>query len=206
VIAAVFISLFRDTGVVDSWRLRKTERQLRARSKNFGRRNVLLKRTVEDLRSNPASSTEPAGSSHQEGENVIVVPQRQDALSATPPNPGKNVLSGTFHKYGFDPKSDPEGAVLRTHPRLRTGLTLPPFFLRRGTPGRAIRPGGAPPFFLRGGTPGVQFVRGGTPPLPPTVGGTQGVEFVREWPPPPARLRGPSVVRLPWFIPIRCAS
>ena len=54
VLAAVFISLFRDMGVVDSWRLRKTERQLRSEVEKLRQENALLKRTVEDLRGNPA--------------------------------------------------------------------------------------------------------------------------------------------------------
>ncbi|MBP2679987.1 MAG: hypothetical protein H6Q82_3052 [Deltaproteobacteria bacterium] len=53
-IAAVFISLFRDMGVVDNWRLRKTERQLRSEVEKLRQENALLKRTVEDLRGNPA--------------------------------------------------------------------------------------------------------------------------------------------------------
>jgi len=92
VIAAVFISLFRDTGVVDSWRLRKTERQLRGEVEKLRQENVLLKRTVEDLRSNPAVIEQEARRLGliKEGENVIVVPQRQDARPQAPPKPGTN--------------------------------------------------------------------------------------------------------------------
>ena len=92
VIAAVFISLFRDMGVVDSWRLRKTERQLRGEVEKLRQENVLLKRTVEDLRSNPAVIEQEARRLGliKEGENVIVVPQRQDARPQTPPKPGPN--------------------------------------------------------------------------------------------------------------------
>ena len=81
VIAAVFISLFRDMGVVDSWRLHKTERQLRVEVEKLRQENALLKRTVEDLRGNPAVIEQEARQLGliKEGENVIVVPQRQDA-------------------------------------------------------------------------------------------------------------------------------
>jgi cell division protein FtsB len=91
VIAAVFISLFRDMGVVDSLRLRKTERQLRSEVENLRQENALLKRTVDDLRSNPAVLEQEARRLGliKEGENIIVVPQRQDARPQAPPNPGK---------------------------------------------------------------------------------------------------------------------
>jgi len=86
VIAAVFISLFRDMGVVDSWRLRNTERQLRGEVDKLRQENALLKRTVEDLRGNPAVIEQEARRLGliREGENVLVVPQRQDP----PPKPG----------------------------------------------------------------------------------------------------------------------
>ena len=92
VFAAVFISLFRDMGVVDSWRLRKTERQLRGEVEKLRQENVLLKRTVEDLRSNPAVIEQEARRLGliKEGENVIVVPQRQDARPQSPPKHGPN--------------------------------------------------------------------------------------------------------------------
>ena len=81
VIAAVFISLFRDMGVVDSWRLHKTERQLRVEVEKLRQENALLKRTVEDLRGNQAVIEQEARQLGliKEGENVIVVTQRQDA-------------------------------------------------------------------------------------------------------------------------------
>jgi cell division protein FtsB len=90
VIAAVFISLFRDMGIVDSWRLRNTERQLRGEVEKLRQENALLKRTVEDLRGNPAVIEQEARRLGliKEGENVIVVPQRQDARPQTPPKPG----------------------------------------------------------------------------------------------------------------------
>lgn len=90
VIAAVFISLFRDMGVVDSWRLRNTERQLRGEVEKLRQENALLKRTVEDLRGNPAVIEQEARRLGliKEGENVIVVPQRQEPRPQAPPKPG----------------------------------------------------------------------------------------------------------------------
>ena len=89
VIAAVFISLFRDMGVVDSWRLRRTERQLRGEVEKLRQENALLKRTVEDLRGNPAVIEQEARRLGliKEGENVIVVPQRQETRPQAPPKP-----------------------------------------------------------------------------------------------------------------------
>jgi cell division protein FtsB len=90
VIAAVFISLFRDMGIVDSWRLRNTERQLRSEVEKLRQENALLKRTVEDLRGNPAVIEQEARRLGliKEGEDVIVVPKRQDARPQTSPKPG----------------------------------------------------------------------------------------------------------------------
>ena len=89
VIAAVFISLFRDMGVVDSWRLRNTERQLRGEVKKLRQENALLKRTVEDLRGNPAVIEQEARRLGliKEGENIIVVPRRQDSGPQAPSKP-----------------------------------------------------------------------------------------------------------------------
>ncbi len=86
VLAAVFISLFRDMGVVDSWRLRRTERQLRGEVEKLRQENALLKRTVEDLRGNPAVIEQEARRLGliKEGENVIVVPPRQDPVRESP--------------------------------------------------------------------------------------------------------------------------
>jgi cell division protein FtsB len=91
VIAAVFISLFRDMGIVDSWRLRNTERQLRSEVEKLRQENALLKRTVEDLRGNPAVIEQEARRLGliKEGEDVIVVPKRQDARPQTSPKPGQ---------------------------------------------------------------------------------------------------------------------
>ncbi len=92
VIAAVFISLFRDMGLVDSWRLRKTERQLRGEVEKLRQENARLKRTVEDLRGNPAVIEQEARRLGliKEGENVIVVPRRQDPGPQAPTKPGAN--------------------------------------------------------------------------------------------------------------------
>jgi cell division protein FtsB len=89
VVAALFISLFRDTGIVDSWRLRRTERQLRGEVEKLRQENALLKRTVEDLRSNPAVIEQEARRLGliKEGENVIVVPPRQGAGPQPPLKP-----------------------------------------------------------------------------------------------------------------------
>jgi len=92
VLAAVFILLFRDMGGVDSWRLRKTERQLRSEVEKLRQENALLKRTVEDLRGNPAVIEQEARRLGliKEGENVIVVPQPQEPRPQAPPKPGPN--------------------------------------------------------------------------------------------------------------------
>lgn len=92
VVTAVFISLFRDMGVVDSWRLRKTERQLRGEVEKLRQENALLKRTVEDLRGNPAVIEQEARRLGliKEGENVIVVPPRQESRPQAPSKPGAN--------------------------------------------------------------------------------------------------------------------
>ena len=92
VIAAVFISLFRDMGVVDSWRLRNTERQLRGEVEKLRQENALLKRTVEDLRGNPAVIEQEARRLGliKEGENIIVVPPRQETRPQVSPKPGAN--------------------------------------------------------------------------------------------------------------------
>jgi cell division protein FtsB len=92
VVAALFISLFRDTGIVDSWRLRRTERQLREEVETLRRENALLKRTVEDLRGNPAVIEQEARRLGliKEGENVIVVPPPKDNRPQAPPKPAPN--------------------------------------------------------------------------------------------------------------------
>ncbi|RJP23730.1 MAG: septum formation initiator family protein [Deltaproteobacteria bacterium] len=78
---ALFISLFRDMGVVGTWRLRSTEKQLRSEVDALRRENADLKRQVDDLRSNPAVIEEEARRLGlvKDRERVIVVPNRQDA-------------------------------------------------------------------------------------------------------------------------------
>ena len=90
VVAAVFISLFRDMGVVDSWRLRKTEIQLRGEVDKLRQENAQLKRMVEDLRGNPAVIEQEARRLGliKEGENVILVAPRRDAHPQPAPTPG----------------------------------------------------------------------------------------------------------------------
>jgi cell division protein FtsB len=92
VAAAILVSLFRDMGVVDTWKLRRTERQLRAEVENLRRENAVLKRQVEDLRTNPSVIEEEARRMGfvKEGENVIVVPPRQDARTSKPAKPEAN--------------------------------------------------------------------------------------------------------------------
>jgi len=92
VIAAVFISLFRDMGIVDSWSLRKTELQLRGEVEKLRQENALLKRTVEDLRGNPAVIEQEARRLGliKEGEDVIVVPVRPDTHQQASPKHGPN--------------------------------------------------------------------------------------------------------------------
>ncbi|MBW6502667.1 septum formation initiator family protein [bacterium] len=91
VIAVVFISLFRDMGVVDIWRLRKTERQLRVEVDKLRKENALLKRTVEDLRGNPSVIEQEARRLGliKPGENVIVVPSRGDSRPPSSPKPSQ---------------------------------------------------------------------------------------------------------------------
>jgi len=91
--AGIFISLFRDMGIVGTWRLRSTERQLQSEVERLRQENARLKREVDDLRSNPAVIEEEARKLGlvKEKEKVIVVPRRQDA-PAQPP-----AKSGTGH-------------------------------------------------------------------------------------------------------------
>ncbi len=81
VAVAVLISLFRDMGVVGTWKLRNTERQLRAEVEKLRQENALLKRKVEDLRSNPAAIEEEARRIGliKDKEKVIVVPPQRNA-------------------------------------------------------------------------------------------------------------------------------
>ena len=81
VAAGLIISLFRDMGVVGTWRLRSTERQLQSEVETLRQENARLKREVDALRSNPAFIEEEARKLGliKEREKVIVVPRRQDA-------------------------------------------------------------------------------------------------------------------------------
>jgi len=90
VVTGLFISLFRDMGIVGTWRLRGTERQLRSEVEKLRQENARLKRQVDDLRSNPATIEEEARKQGmiKKEEIVIVVPQRQDAPTQPPPKPG----------------------------------------------------------------------------------------------------------------------
>jgi len=84
VVAAVFISLFRDMGVVGLWKLRSTERQLRSEVERLRRENAELKAQVEGLRSNPAVIEDEARRIGliKEKEKVIVVPPGPDGPQA----------------------------------------------------------------------------------------------------------------------------
>lgn len=87
---AVFISLFRDMGIVGTWRLRSTEKQLRSEVEALRKENADLKRQVDDLRSNPAVIEEEARRLGlvKDREKVIVVPKRQDARPPAQQKPG----------------------------------------------------------------------------------------------------------------------
>jgi len=88
--AGLFISLFRDMGIVGTWRLRGAEKQLRSEVESLRQENAKLKREVDNLRSNPAVIEEEARRLGliKEKEKVIVVPQRQDAQPQAPEKPG----------------------------------------------------------------------------------------------------------------------
>jgi cell division protein FtsB len=90
VAAAVFISLFRDMGVVAVWKLRNTEQQLRTEVERLRRENADLKAQVEGLRSNPAVIEDEARRIGliREKEKVIVVPQSPNARTQAPAKPG----------------------------------------------------------------------------------------------------------------------
>jgi cell division protein FtsB len=90
VLAAIFISLFREMGVVGVWKLRDTEKQLQTEVERLRKENAELKSRVEGLRSNPAVIEDEARHLGliKEREKVIVVPDRQDAPSHPPSRPG----------------------------------------------------------------------------------------------------------------------
>jgi cell division protein FtsB len=90
VITAVFISLFRDMGVVGIWKLRNTEKQLRSEVERLRKENTELKEQVEGLRSNPSVIEDEARRIGliKEKEKVIVVPRRPDTTPQAPAHPG----------------------------------------------------------------------------------------------------------------------
>jgi cell division protein FtsB len=90
VTAAVLISLFRDMGVVGTWKLRHTERQLQAEVEKLRRENALLKQQVDDLRSNPAVIEEEARRIGllKDKEKVIVVSPERNAGPDAAAKPG----------------------------------------------------------------------------------------------------------------------
>ena len=92
VVVALFISLFRDMGIVGTWRLRNTEKQLRYEVEKLRQENARLKREVEDLRRNPSVIEEEARKLGliKEKEKVIVVPQRQEDPPQAPVKPAQN--------------------------------------------------------------------------------------------------------------------
>ncbi len=90
VLAAIFISLFRDMGAVGLWKLRKTEKQLQAEVERLRRENAELRAQVEGLRSNPAVIESEARRLGliKEKEKVIVVPPDGNAPVQAPSRPG----------------------------------------------------------------------------------------------------------------------
>jgi cell division protein FtsB len=90
VITAVFISLYRDMGVVGIWNLRNTEKQLLTEVERLRRENAELKEQVKGLRSNPSVIEDEARRIGliKEKEKVIVVPRRQDIPPQAPAQPG----------------------------------------------------------------------------------------------------------------------
>jgi cell division protein FtsB len=89
-LVAIFISLFRDMGVIGLWKLRNTEKQLRSEVEQLRKENADLKRQVEGLRSNPAVIEDEArriGLIKQK-EKVIVVPSPKESRPQSPAKPG----------------------------------------------------------------------------------------------------------------------
>jgi len=89
---AIFISLFRDMGVIGLMKLRKTERQLRSEVEQLRKENAELKSQVEGLRSNPSMIENEARRLGliKEKEKVIVVPAPSE--SPPPSSPGRGTL------------------------------------------------------------------------------------------------------------------
>lgn len=86
VLIAIFISLFRDMGVIGLLKLRRTEKQLRTEVEQLRKENTELKSQVEGLRSNPAVIEDEARriGLMKEKEKVIVVPPRRDSREPAP--------------------------------------------------------------------------------------------------------------------------
>ena len=76
VMTAIFVSMFRDMGVVNLLKLRDTEKQLRAEVDQLRRENADLKSQVEGLKSNPSVIEGEARRMGlvREKERVIVIP------------------------------------------------------------------------------------------------------------------------------------
>jgi len=81
VLVAIFISLFRDMGLIGLWKLRSMEKQLRDEVDRLRKENTELRSEVEGLRSNPAVIEEEARRIGliKEKEKVIVVPPTRPA-------------------------------------------------------------------------------------------------------------------------------
>jgi cell division protein FtsB len=90
ILIGVFISLFRDMGVIGLLKLRNTEKQLRAEVERLRKENAELKGQVEGLRSNPAVIEDEARRIGliKEKEKVIVVPPRGDSGNTKPAGNG----------------------------------------------------------------------------------------------------------------------
>jgi len=90
VLVAIFISLFREMGVIGLVKLRNTERQLRLEVERLRRENAELKNQVEGLRSNPSVIEEEARRMGliKEKEKVIVVPPPRDSRETAPAGGG----------------------------------------------------------------------------------------------------------------------
>jgi cell division protein FtsB len=89
VLLAIFISLFRDMGVIGLLKLRNTERQLRSEVEDLRRENADLKSQVEGLRSNPAMIEDEARrlGLMKEREKMIVVPPQEDSRKPSSSRP-----------------------------------------------------------------------------------------------------------------------
>ena len=86
VLIAIFISLFRDMGLIGLLKLRNTEKLLRSEVELLRKENTELKSQVEGLRSNPAVIEDEARRIGliKEKEKVIVVPPRRDSRDPAP--------------------------------------------------------------------------------------------------------------------------